>query len=98
MQGVPCSNGVTPVSNTGTSPPGTVPAHIVAAYLYWETEATSPAPAAMNGSFDLTPNPQYTNFNILGKTTCRSDNPACWSAGGTTGNPNGSERAYRVAR
>src|SRR5262245_12769524 len=97
MTGVPCSDGVTPVSATGTCPEGTVPADIVAALLYWETEETSLAPAAMNGFFDSklvngvqTPNP------IVGKVIGDPNNKPCWSSGGTTGNPNGAGRAYRV--
>src|SRR5262245_22311456 len=52
VTGVPCSDG-NPVHNDGTCDTlGAVPADIVAALLYWQTEETTPTPAAMNGYFD----------------------------------------------
>ena len=77
---------------TGTINVGGVPAgaDLVAAFLYWETEESSPTPVAMNGFFD--------GHAIVGRLLGNPMNPACWSSGGTTGASNGgaSGRVYRA--
>src|SRR5262249_54475070 len=53
MNQVPCSDG-NPVHADGTcDTAGAVPAEVVAALLYWETEETTSVPAGMNGFFNF---------------------------------------------
>lgn len=87
VNNVPCTGGV-PVTYVPCNTPGAVPADIVAAFLYWETEESTPKPAAFNGLFD--------GNKIVGKVLGNPGNPACWSAGGTTGAANGAGRSYRA--
>jgi hypothetical protein len=84
---VPCTGG-SPVTYVPCSSPGAVPADIIAAFLYWETEESTPKPAAFNGVFD--------GNKIIGKVLGDPNNPACWSSGGTTGSSKGSGRSYRA--
>jgi hypothetical protein len=87
VTGVPCTGGA-PVTYVACNTTGAIPADIVAAFLYWETEETAPKPAAFNGFFD--------GNKIIGKALGDPNNPACWSSGGTTGAANGAGRSYRA--
>jgi len=75
---------------TGTINVTDVPAgaDIVAAFLYWQTVETTPAPSAANGFFD--------GKAIVGALRGSATNPACWSSGGTTGPAGSSGRVYRA--
>jgi hypothetical protein len=72
----------------GAGPVNGVPAEIVAAFLYWETEESAPSPVAMKGFFDGHP--------IVGKILGNPNNPACWSSGGTSGSAVAAGRVYRA--
>src|SRR5262249_666362 len=85
FSGVPCTLGGAYVS---CSTPKAVPADVVAAFLYWETEETATNPSAANGFFD--------DQAIVGKVLGDPNNPACWSSGGSTGSGNGAGRVYRA--
>src|ERR1700676_2700502 len=52
-------------------------ADIVAAFLYWETDETTPVPSAMNGFFD--------GHAIVGDVRGDPMNPQCSSSGGGIG-------------
>src|SRR5215813_10600561 len=55
LTGVPCTSGAAYVpcfDAQGQPTPGAVPADVVAAFLYWETEETATNPSAANGFFD----------------------------------------------
>jgi len=81
MTGVPCTLGNQYVTcNT----PGAVPADVVAAFLYWQTNETTNSPGSRVGYFD--------GGKILGKAV--GDSAACWSSGGT--NPQTFGRIYRA--
>jgi hypothetical protein len=89
ISGVPCTSGVGPsASIVPCTASGAVPADVVAAYLYWETEETAATPSAMNGLFD--------NKAIVGTVLGNPNNPACWSSGGTNGANGASGRVYRA--
>jgi hypothetical protein len=87
LSGVPCTGGI-PVAYESCNKPGAVPADVVAAFLYWETEETSQKPSASNGFFD--------GNKIVGKPLGDPNNPACWSSGGTTGAAIAAGRTYRA--
>jgi hypothetical protein len=93
MNGVPCTGG-SPVAIVPCSTPGSVPADVVAAFLYWEAEENTATPLAANGFFDFdrngNPNP------IEGKVLGDPNNPACFSSGGTSGSNNVKGRVYRA--
>ena len=75
---------------TGTIMVSGVPAgaDIVAAFLYWQTVETTPAPSLANGFFD--------GRAIVGAVRGNPSNPVCWSSGGTTGPSGSSGRVYRA--
>ena len=75
-------------NSVGFCPPGSVPADVVAAFLYWEAEETTSAPSGMNGTFD--------GQAIVGKLLGNPSNRSCFSSGGTGGNGNASGRVYRA--
>jgi hypothetical protein len=87
MNGVPCTGGF-PVGYISCDKQGAVPADVVAAFLYWETEETTTNPSAFNGFFD--------GNKIVGKPVGNANNPACWSSGGTSGSAIGAGRSYRA--
>ena len=75
---------------TGTINISGVPAgaDIVAAFLYWETDESTPAPSATNGFFD--------GNAIVGDVRGNPMNPQCSSSGGSIGPAGSSGRVYRA--
>lgn len=62
---------------------------VVAAFLYWETIESTPAPSSSDAFFQ--------GYSIQGKPVGTGSSP-CWSSGGGTGSSNGSKtlRVYRA--
>src|SRR6186713_529126 len=88
MSAVPCTSRPAPAGVVPCDTAGSVPADIVAAYLYWEAEETASTPSSINGFF--------RGNAIVGKVISSPNNRACLSSGGPNGTANGSGRVYRA--
>src|SRR6202021_2603559 len=83
LNSVPCTSGPGPFSGiVPCTANGAVPADVIAAFLYWQTNETSSTPSSAYGSFDAAfPANPFVGL-ALGNPTIA----ACAATGGGTGN------------